>query len=143
MFVTEALRSQVGPCLDTVDECAAWLRRASEQEVDWATNQTKRLAGERALHVAIESVTDAGNFVIDALIMREPGSYADIVRVLMEEGVVTRAWFQHFEAALTFRNRIVHEYRGITPQEVAAAVANFTPLFSEFVQAVRAYLEME
>lgn len=140
MFVTDQLRQQVGECLEKVEECAGWLQFASMQDIDWSADLTQRFAVERALHVAIESVTDVGNIVIDALIMREPGSYPDIVRVLMEEGVVSREWFQHFEAALVFRNRIVHDYRFITPQEDAEAVANFSPLFPEFVQAVRAYL---
>ena len=46
--------------------------------------------GERLVHVAIECLADIGNVLIDALLMRDPASYVDIIDVLRDEEVVSR-----------------------------------------------------
>ncbi|MCG6197821.1 DUF86 domain-containing protein, partial [Anoxybacillus sp. LAT_38] len=46
-------------------------------------------AMERALHLSIEAVIDVGNALIDGFIMRDPGSYSDIVEILRDERVIS------------------------------------------------------
>jgi uncharacterized protein YutE (UPF0331/DUF86 family) len=45
------------------------------------------LAQERALHLAIEVVTDVGSLLIDGFLMRDVSSYEDIINVLIVEKV--------------------------------------------------------
>ncbi len=140
MFVTDELREAVDLRLRTVDERSSFLTAALNwNDVDWQ-DVTRIWAAERALHVAIECVTDAANLIIDALVMREPGSYADIVRVIAEEGVVDRTFPEQFSDALTFRNQLVREYYQLKPADVARAVQTCAPLFAAFVRSVRDYL---
>lgn len=140
MFITEQLRQDVDKLLGAIVTRAKWLEAAANSSSgDW-TEETMVWAAERALHVAVECVTDAANLVIDALVMREPGGYADIVRVLMEEGVVERSWFAEFEGALDLRNRLARQYVDLTPAEVVTAVNAYGPLFRPFVAALRSYL---
>ncbi|MCL6453591.1 MAG: DUF86 domain-containing protein [Alicyclobacillus sp.] len=140
MFVTKELKQQVEVYLQQIDRLSGWLAAAGESGIQWDEEMTPRLAAERALHVAIECVTDVGNLLIDALVMRDPGGYADIVRVLMEESVVPRAWFTAFEGAIAFRNRLIREYTTLRPAEVGEAVAAYGPLLAEFTESVRNYL---
>ncbi|GGI97533.1 hypothetical protein GCM10010885_03980 [Alicyclobacillus cellulosilyticus] len=147
MFVTDALRGKVEAYLATMERCAAWLAEAArtlqEEGETLASDVTLRLAAERALHVAIESALDAANTVIDALVMREPGGYADMIRVLAEEGVVSRSFSQAFAAALSFRSRLVRDYLQLTAEEVADAVRQLQHLFPEFAASLRRYLQIQ
>ncbi|MCL6515423.1 DUF86 domain-containing protein [Alicyclobacillus sp.] len=140
MFVTDTLRSQVERLLQSVEVRSRWLTNLSGQADNLARDTALVWAAERALHVAVECVTDAANLIIDALVMRDPGGYVDIVRVLMEEGVVSRDWFRRFEPMLQFRERLVHGYQDLGPDEVVQAVTAYGPLFMEYVESVRRYL---
>lgn len=142
MFVTEQLRKSVELRLRTIEARAAWLESAATwPDADW-DDETLVWAAERALHVAIECVTDTGNLIIDALVMREPGGYVDIVGVIAEEDVVPRDWFEAFRGALALRNQLVRDYATLSPQIVTRAVREYGPLFVPFVTSVRTYLGM-
>ncbi|SFU39112.1 DUF86 domain-containing protein [Alicyclobacillus macrosporangiidus] len=138
MFITDSLRTQVDRYLQAIEMRSRWL--AGLTTSSGSDDPGRVWAAERALHVAVECVTDAANLVIDALVMRDPGGYVDIVRVLMEEGVVSRDWFQRFEPMLRLRERLVHGYVDLQPDEVMEAAVQFGPLFNEYVAALRQYL---
>lgn len=142
MFVTDQLRQDVDKLLQVIELRADWLETVAEKPEDLEQDVAVLWATERALHVAVECVTDAANLVIDALVMREPGGYADIVRVVAEEGVVDRAWFHAFEGALEFRNQLARGYAILSAAEVATATRAYGALFRPFVQSVRRYLDI-
>ena len=48
-----------------------------------------QLALERMVQISIDSVLDVGNAMIDGFIMRDPGSYEDIIDILLDEKVIT------------------------------------------------------
>ncbi|MBX6353361.1 MAG: DUF86 domain-containing protein [Thermoflavifilum sp.] len=141
MFITEELQKRIDGILQAIEVRADWLARLAEQP-GWSADPGRVWAAERALHVAIECVTDAASDMIDALVMRDPGSYADIVRVLMEEGVVSADWFHAFEPALTYRDKLVRRYRELTAAETEEAVRRCAPLLRPYCDAVRRYLGM-
>lgn len=142
MFVTPQLKENVNRMLTELDGYAEWLSKCAAGEQDWNHDTTRVLAAQRALHVAVELATDAANQVIDALVMRDPGGYADIIRVLMEEQVVEKEWFAAFEGALTFRQKLIHSYIDVQAAEVVEAVSLYADLFPEYTKKLRAYLKM-
>lgn len=142
MFVTQNLRDKVSFILSALEVRAQWLVDFAEKSEPWQLDACTCWAAERALHIAIECSTDAANDVIDALVMREPGGYTDIIRVIAEEGVVTRAWFEQYESVLVFRDKLVHGYKTLTPEDVKTAVRTYSPLFLPYVEMVKRYLEI-
>lgn len=58
-----------------------------ENEKKWDTD-LKKAALERLLQTAIDSILDTGNAMIDGFIMRDPGSYDDIIDILVDEKVI-------------------------------------------------------
>lgn len=54
----------------------------------WQGTLLQGLAQERALHLAIETVTDVGSCLIDGYIMRDASSYEDIVEIIGGEEVI-------------------------------------------------------
>lgn len=142
MFVTPQLKESVDRILNSLKDHADWLSECAAVETVWSDDRTRVLAAQRALHVAVELATDAANAVIDALVMRDPGGYADIIRVLMEEQVVDKDWFTAFEGALEFRQRLIHHYIDVRDQDVVAAVSLYAGLFPPYIDKIRAYLQM-
>ncbi|MCL6631582.1 MAG: DUF86 domain-containing protein [Alicyclobacillus herbarius] len=143
MFITNELQQQIGACLEALRERAEWLQSLALLPSGWATTAERRWAAERALHVGIECVTDAAALLIDALVMRDPGGYADILRVLMEEEVVSRNWFERFQGAVRLRQDLVRRYVSIKPDEIESAVREYAPLFLQYIEQMQAYLERE
>ena len=60
----------------------------------WNTEIEKK-ALERIVHLLIENVLDVGNAMIDGFIMRDPGSYDDIIDILVDEKVVKKRKKHH------------------------------------------------
>ncbi|WP_421617465.1 type VII toxin-antitoxin system HepT family RNase toxin [Brevibacillus sp. TJ4] len=100
-------------------------------------------AMERALHLAIEAVIDVGNLLIDGFIMRDPGSYADIVEILRDEQVIDDGQARQLTKATEFRRHLVNEYTHVPVKDMFVLVTEVLDSFRQFDPAVRAYLEKE
>jgi len=142
MFVTESLKTKVRQSLVVYSVRAEWLRQHVDELVVIGDDRTMVWAAERAFHVAVECMADIGNDLIDALVMRDPGSYSDILGVLAEEQVVSRSWFQKFEPAIAFRSKIVKGYMGLQAVESTQNLVQFIPLLPEFSDSIKEYLQL-
>lgn len=100
-------------------------------------------AMERALHLSIEAVIDTGNALIDGFIMRDPGSYADIVEILRDETVVSDEQAGVLASVVEFRRFLVNEYTKVPQEAMIALVGKGLPVLRQFEPAVRSYLEKE
>ncbi len=54
----------------------------------WNESKIHALALERIAHTLVESIIDVGNSMIDGFIMRDPGSYDDIIDIMEDEKVI-------------------------------------------------------
>lgn len=90
----------------------AWLSEAAkEADLEGAQPYTvQALAQERILHLAIESVTDVGNLLIDGFMMRDPSSYEDIVEILKTEEVLDTATADDLIELVRYRKLLLQEY---------------------------------
>ncbi|MDR7316899.1 DUF86 domain-containing protein [Brevibacillus nitrificans] len=100
-------------------------------------------AMERALHLSIEGVVDVGNALIDGFIMRDPGSYSDIVEILRDEQVITGEQAKVLTQVTEFRKYLVNEYTNVPAAEMFALVVEASPALRQFDPAVRAFLDKE
>lgn len=100
-------------------------------------------AMERALHLAIEAVIDVGNLLIDGFIMRDPGSYVDIVEILRDEQVIDGEQADKLTKAVQFRRHLVNDYTNVPAAEMFDLVTEVLDSLRQFDPAVRAYLEKE
>jgi uncharacterized protein YutE (UPF0331/DUF86 family) len=143
VFVTDSLKSKVGETLAYMDTVSRWLSDTAALPAGWAaSDNTRRFAAERAIMVSVESVTDAASDIIDALVMRDAGSYADLVRVLVEEGVVAEKWFQAFLQVIEARQALLRRYRDIESQFIEETVRQIAPLLPHYSTRLREYLGM-
>jgi uncharacterized protein YutE (UPF0331/DUF86 family) len=109
---------------------------------DWSTDYEKA-ALERIAHTIIEAILDVGNAMIDGFIMRDPGSYEDIVDILTDEKVITEKMSESFKKIIAFRKMLVQQYTEISHDELQKEFTAQLPELKLFSPKIREYLENE
>ncbi|WP_068786469.1 DUF86 domain-containing protein [Paenibacillus phocaensis] len=132
-------REQIERRLELVPE----LLQAFRESVQSASPLLGRYAEERALHLAIEIVTDVGSYLIDGFIMRDASSYEDIVDILLDEKVVDASLHATLIALVRLRKPLVQDYFAWERQEVAALREQLPEALQEFSANVLKYLDQE
>lgn len=89
------------------------------------------------LLLAVESVLDLGSHVISSEAFEPPASYADIFRVLRDEGVVDEELSERLMAMARFRNVLVHLYADVNEDRVLQILRGSLGDLDAFVEAVR------
>lgn len=113
-----------------------------EQQPAWIT-PLEQAALERIAQRIVESIIDVGNAMIDGFIMRDPGSYEDIIDIMEDEKVIAKEQAVPLKDVIGLRKKLVREYTDISHDEMAALlIANKKELI-DFPKRVRAYLENE
>ncbi|NRD76402.1 DUF86 domain-containing protein [Bacillus sp. BRMEA1] len=98
---------------------------------------------ERITQMMLESVLDVGNAVIDGFIMRDPGSYEDIIDILMDEKVVSGETGGSLKTLILFRKQLVQSYTEINHQQLIEEFTKHLPALSLFSVNVRDFLTNE
>ncbi len=112
------------------------------QQEEWASS-IERKALERITHIVIEAILDVGNSMIDGFIMRDPGSYEDIIDILEDEKVVNTTHASQLKQVIKMRKNIVQEYLEIDHNEVSQIIKDNESALSSFSANIRTYLENE
>jgi uncharacterized protein YutE (UPF0331/DUF86 family) len=110
-----------------------------ETQDSWETAMEKA-ALERVAHTMIEAVLDVGNAMIDGFIMRDPGSYEDIIDILDDEKVVTAEMSVGLKKIVLFRKMLVQQYTAVDHEAVKESFEAELPLLKLFSEKVREYL---
>ncbi|WP_050616272.1 DUF86 domain-containing protein [Bacillus testis] len=123
-------------------QCMEKYSKLYQEESNWE-NPIQLLALERIAHVMTDCVLDVGNAIIDGFIMRDPGSYDDIIDILLDEKVITEELEKQFKAILPIRKMIVQDYLEMDHEKVKETWnVNFSAYLA-FPHAVREYLKNE
>ncbi|WP_044338151.1 DUF86 domain-containing protein [Rossellomorea aquimaris] len=103
----------------------------------------EKLALERMAHTIIESVLDVGNSMIDGFIMRDPGSYEDIIDILLDEKVIDDKMSGDLKLLVGQRKVLVQEYTAVNHDQLHKVLNEVFFSLEKFPQQVRSYLENE
>lgn len=114
-----------------------------EKEENWLRNDITILALQRIGHNTMEAMMDVGNLVIDGFIMRDPGSYDDIIDILIDEKVVTTEMEKHLKDVVGLRKMIVREFVEVNNELVLKVITNSLEAIKQFSPLVTRYLENE
>ncbi|MFS0863666.1 type VII toxin-antitoxin system HepT family RNase toxin [Fredinandcohnia sp. 179-A 10B2 NHS] len=107
------------------------------------TSFVEKKALERISQLLIESILDVGNSMIDGFIMRDPGSYDDIIDILEDEKVVEVNQAKELKEVVRFRKVLVQDYLEIDHTALLAVLKDNTKSLKSFPQSIRTYLETE
>lgn len=100
-------------------------------------------AAERIVHLFIEGMTDVGNFLIDGFIMRDPGSYEDIVDIMEDEGVYTTEQAVAFKDIVLLRKDLVQNYTVSIHERLYDVYAEHSNVMNTYTSLIRSYLKKE
>lgn len=103
----------------------------------------EKLALERIAHVIIESIIDVGNAMIDGFIMRDPGSYEDIIDILVDERVLSAEDGEALKQIIHFRKKLVQQYIAVPHDELLEVLQRHKHVLLSFPHAIRTYLHDE
>ncbi len=131
-------REKIGQTLDYIEKNITIYK---EQQT-WSS-PIEKVALERIAVAVIEGILDVGNAMIDGFIMRDPGSYEDIIDILEDEKVVTDDLAKQLKVLVRLRKTLVQEYLLIDHIEVEKCLEEVREPVMEFCEAVRSYLENE
>lgn len=109
----------------------------------WTGSLLEGLAQERCLHLALEIVTDVGNFLIDGFMMRDASSYEDIIDVIAGEGVVPPARAETLRKLVALRKPLVQDYDQWPRREPNRLATELPALLRAFEEDVNAFLKRE
>ncbi|MYL55362.1 DUF86 domain-containing protein [Pontibacillus yanchengensis] len=103
----------------------------------------KRLGLERCVQMTIESIVDVGNMMIDGFIMRDPGSYEDIIDILIDETVLPESEEEAYKAVIAIRKQLVREYTDMNHDELQQMMNEHVTILEDFSHYIRRYLNEE
>lgn len=105
--------------------------------------EMEKLSLERITHMLIEAMLDVGNMMIDGFIMRDPGSYEDIVDILVDERVLPEEDSVYFKELVQLRQMIVQEYKNIDHAKLRAVITDHKQQLAMFSTHIETYLDNE
>jgi uncharacterized protein YutE (UPF0331/DUF86 family) len=127
----------------------AYVDRACEQlesvlalgEARFRQDELVQAAAMRYLQTAIEAVLDMAHHVVARQQLGVPQNYRDVMRLFFATGLVPEEKRESYLRMVSFRNRLVHLYDAVDPEEVFGIIAAGLNDLRAFVAAVvRAYL---
>jgi uncharacterized protein YutE (UPF0331/DUF86 family) len=108
---------------------------------DPADRRTLRYEGaERSLEKAATCCFDAGNHLIARLGLARAESYSEIGSVLHSAGIVSEETRDFMRELADIRNRLVHAYWRIHPEEIEEKLPRLIPRFEAFAQEMEQFL---
>jgi uncharacterized protein YutE (UPF0331/DUF86 family) len=100
------------------------------------SDEILQAAAIRNLQVGIEAMLDMANHIIAREGIAVPGTYRQSMETLLREGILPSSHGESFLRMISFRNRIVHLYDSVDPQEVAGILERHLGDFDLFVGAI-------
>lgn len=126
-----------------VDREELTLKLAYSNQLSQVLEESEGYALERIAHMLIESVVDVGNMIIDGFIMRDPGSYKDVLDILEMEQVIPAQDAQMMRNTLYLRQWFVRDYINIDHNEVKRVFMENIASYKQFKANVDAFIENE
>lgn len=114
-----------------------------EKEENWLKDDISTLALQRIGHNSMEAMMDVGNLVIDGFIMRDPGSYEDIIDILIDEKVITTEMEKPLKDVVGLRKMLVREFVQVDNEEVLEVLRASLEAMKQFSTRVTNYLVNE
>jgi uncharacterized protein YutE (UPF0331/DUF86 family) len=132
-------RNQISESLNHMEK----LLELYGNENGWREDFIHSLALERITNVLIESIIDVGNTMIDGFIMRDPGSYEDIIDIMEDERVITSEMAGPLKQVIELRKMIVREFTKVDVEMIIEVLNTSMDELLKFPNKVRHYLENE
>ncbi|MFD1886333.1 DUF86 domain-containing protein [Paenibacillus wenxiniae] len=133
-------REQIERRIAALDDVYGALEQVASH---WDGSLFSGLVQERALHLAIECVTDIGSYLIDGFIMRDASSYDDIIEIIRGEQVMDEETAVRLLELVKLRRPLVQDYYDWPRHELHPLTSIMPEVLRRFARQVREYLDRE
>lgn len=134
-------RKQIETILEQIPDLNEGLRHAASS---WDGSTLLGLVQERCLHLAVEVVTDVGSCLIDGFIMRDAGSYEDIISIINDEKVLGDSGiYADLTSLVALRKPLVQDYYAWERGVLHPMTLKLPGILELFAAEVRSYLDRE
>jgi uncharacterized protein YutE (UPF0331/DUF86 family) len=99
-------------------------------------DETTQAAATRWLQTAVEALIDIANHIIARQGLGVPRAYSETIEILVREGVLPATRRDAFLAMVRFRNRVVHLYDDVSPDEIWHTIDADLDDFDAFISAI-------
>lgn len=123
---------------DELEEKLVYIDKLSKEVVN-----SRGFALERVCHMLIEAVVDVGNMIIDGFVMRDPGSYQDVIDILEMEKVISSLSKDEISKTLPTRQWFVRNYTDINHAEVKRIFMENINAYQKFKNDVDTFIANE
>lgn len=134
-FVDRKKIEQMLACLEQVVD-------TFQEKQEYETN-FEYYALERMSHLIIDCILDVGNAMIDGFIMRDPGSYEDIIDILMDEKVISEEEGKGIKEVIVLRKMLMQDYIQMNHEELYTTIQKQIAVVQKYPANIRRYLEKE
>lgn len=110
------------------------------EEINHIHSKIEVKAVERVASCMIECILDIGNAVIDGFVMRDPGSYEDIIDILEDEKVIPSEDTLVLKEFIRFRKPLVRDYIEMNTGQLYDFLNNHKQVLQAFPSFVENYL---
>ena len=114
-----------------------------ESRENWLEDAVSKLALERIANVYIEAIIDIGNTMIDGFIMRDPGSYEDIIDILVDEKAIPQSFDADLKLLLTVRRPLVRDILEVEDEEILRILNKIMPTLKQLRRSIETFVEKE
>jgi uncharacterized protein YutE (UPF0331/DUF86 family) len=73
---------------------------------------------EHHLRRSLEALFDLGRHIVVKAGMGNPGTYSEVLALLRDGNVISGEFYERIQGMAGYRNRLVHEYHRVTPDEL-------------------------
>jgi len=128
--------------LSLIQEFLSGLKELSGiSEVDFLSDKRNPASAESYLRRSLEAVFDIGRHILAKSYGVKELEYKKIALELGEKGIVDKEYVRALLKMAGYRNRMVHLYQEITPEEIYGILKNHLSDIDRFVSEIFRFLE--
>jgi uncharacterized protein YutE (UPF0331/DUF86 family) len=110
-------------------------------EKDFLSDKRIPAAAESYLRRSLESVFDIGRHILAKSYGFKELEYKKIALELGEKGIVDKEYARVLLKMAGYRNRMVHLYQEVTPEEIYSILKNHLPDIERFISEISGFIE--
>lgn len=130
--------------LTSIDEYISEIAPVLENETAAIARDILKLrAIERNFQLIVDTMLDINTHIIAAERLKAPNSLQETFFILAQSGVLSEDLVNRMAPVVGLRNKIVHEYEGISTEKFIEDLKEGVHQFGEFIAAIVSYLEKD
>jgi uncharacterized protein YutE (UPF0331/DUF86 family) len=137
----ELLKRKINSIEEYIREIAPTLQMKSADEI--IADVLLLRAVERNFQLIVDTMLDINTHIIAADGLKSPSTNQETFLILVRAGVLEEDLVKQMAPVVGLRNKIVHEYEGISTEKFIADIKQGLSQFGRFVVCIDDYLQKE